>query len=142
MLDWLSLKWQAPRSIRTRSLRGSSRNIHSNIVAKQQASNMHWKSIVNKLDHTLSILSDNYVSLTHLIFLGFHFFRRICFSISYKSFDFRSLPWLLGRFLVRCSLSWTSSFSIGEQIFNSNALSILESNNEQLIYANYNLIVW
>ncbi|KAF7824450.1 myosin-12 isoform X1 [Senna tora] len=58
---FLNLCIQAPRSIRTRSLRGSSRNIHSNIVAKQQASNMHWKSIVDKLDHTLGILSDNYV---------------------------------------------------------------------------------
>ncbi|KAK7243697.1 hypothetical protein RIF29_38507 [Crotalaria pallida] len=52
---------EAPRSIRTRSIRGSSRNIHSNIVAKQQALHMHWKSIVSKLDHALTILSDNYV---------------------------------------------------------------------------------
>ncbi|XP_019445659.1 PREDICTED: myosin-12-like isoform X1 [Lupinus angustifolius] len=58
---FLNLCIQAPRSIRTRSIRGSSRNIHSNIVAKQQALHMHWKSIVNKLDHALSILSDNYV---------------------------------------------------------------------------------
>ncbi|KAK7243670.1 hypothetical protein RIF29_38478 [Crotalaria pallida] len=58
---FLNLCIQAPRSIRTRSIRGSSRNIHSNIVAKQQALHMHWKSIVSKLDHALSILSDNYV---------------------------------------------------------------------------------
>ncbi|KAJ7949058.1 Myosin [Quillaja saponaria] len=58
---FLNLCIQAPRSIRTRSIRESSRNIHSNIVAKQQASNMHWKSIVNKLDHTLDIMSGNYV---------------------------------------------------------------------------------
>ncbi|XP_061353959.1 myosin-12 [Gastrolobium bilobum] len=58
---FLNLCIQAPRSIRTRSIRGSSRNIHSNIVAKQQALHMHWKSIVNKLDHVLGILSDNYV---------------------------------------------------------------------------------
>ncbi|KAJ7982129.1 Myosin [Quillaja saponaria] len=58
---FLNLCIQAPKSMRTRSIRGSSRNIHSNIVAKQQASNMHWKSIVNKLDHTLDIMSGNYV---------------------------------------------------------------------------------
>ncbi|KAK4285594.1 hypothetical protein QN277_002273 [Acacia crassicarpa] len=58
---FLNLCIQAPRSMRTKSVRGSSRNIHSNIVAKQHASNMHWKSIVNKLDDTLGILSDNYV---------------------------------------------------------------------------------
>ncbi|KAJ1377259.1 Dilute domain, partial [Sesbania bispinosa] len=58
---FLNLCIQAPRSIRTRSIRGSSRNIHSNIVAKQHALHMHWKSIVNKLDHALGILSDNYV---------------------------------------------------------------------------------
>ncbi|XP_057451250.1 myosin-12 [Lotus japonicus] len=58
---FLNLCIQAPRSLRTRSIRGSSRNIHSNIVAKQQALHMHWKSIVNKLDHTLDILSANYV---------------------------------------------------------------------------------
>lgn len=53
---------QAPRSTRTRSIRGSSRTIHSNIVAKQQASNIHWQSIVKSMDHTLKILSENYVS--------------------------------------------------------------------------------
>ncbi|PNY04685.1 myosin-H heavy chain-like protein [Trifolium pratense] len=58
---FLNLCIQAPRSIRTRSIRGSSRNIHSNIVAKQQALHMHWKGIVSKLDHVLAILSDNYV---------------------------------------------------------------------------------
>ncbi|KAE9590489.1 putative myosin ATPase [Lupinus albus] len=58
---FLNLCIHAPRSIRTRSIRGSSRNIHSNIVAKQQELHMHWKSIVNKLDHALSTLSDNYV---------------------------------------------------------------------------------
>ncbi|KAG2372288.1 Myosin-12 Myosin XI [Vigna angularis] len=58
---FLNLCIQAPRSIRTRSIRGSSRNIHSNIVAKQQALHMYWKGIVDKLDHALRILSDNYV---------------------------------------------------------------------------------
>ncbi|XP_019425376.1 PREDICTED: myosin-12-like [Lupinus angustifolius] len=58
---FLNLCIQAPRSIRTRSIRGSSRNIHSNIVAKQQELHMHWKSIVNKLEHSLSTLSNNYV---------------------------------------------------------------------------------
>ncbi|XP_057725408.1 myosin-12 isoform X1 [Arachis stenosperma] len=58
---FLNLCIQAPRAIRTRSIRGSSRNIHSNILAKQQALHMHWKSIVNKLDEILGVLSDNYV---------------------------------------------------------------------------------
>ncbi|XP_037496894.1 myosin-12 isoform X2 [Jatropha curcas] len=52
---------QAPRAMRARSIRGSSKNIHSNIVARQQASNIHWQSIVNKLDITLSIMSENNV---------------------------------------------------------------------------------
>ncbi|KAL2330949.1 hypothetical protein Fmac_018530 [Flemingia macrophylla] len=46
---FLNLCIQAPRAIRTRSIRGSSRNIHSNIVAKQQALHMHWKGIVDNL---------------------------------------------------------------------------------------------
>ncbi|KAI4333233.1 hypothetical protein L6164_018067 [Bauhinia variegata] len=58
---FLNLCIQAPRSIRSKSIRGSSRNIHSNIVAKQQASHMHWKSIVNKLEYTLDILTQNNV---------------------------------------------------------------------------------
>ncbi|KAJ9565543.1 hypothetical protein OSB04_001509 [Centaurea solstitialis] len=52
---------QAPRSTRVRSTRGASRNILSNIVAKQQASSIHWQSIVKSLDNTLEILSKNYV---------------------------------------------------------------------------------
>lgn len=52
---------QAPRSTRVRPTRGASRNILSNIVAKQQASIIHWQSIVNSLDNTLTILSENYV---------------------------------------------------------------------------------
>ncbi|KAL6326958.1 hypothetical protein AAG906_012642 [Vitis piasezkii] len=58
---FLNLCIQAPRSTRARSIRGSSKNIHSNIVAKQQASNIHWQSIVNSLDHTLGIMSENHV---------------------------------------------------------------------------------
>lgn len=59
---FLNLCIQAPRSTRARSIRGSSKNIHSNIVAKQQASSIHWQSIVRSLDQTLKILSENYVS--------------------------------------------------------------------------------
>ncbi|KAG9452018.1 hypothetical protein H6P81_004922 [Aristolochia fimbriata] len=51
---------QAPRSVRARSIRGSSRSVHSSLVAKQ-ASAMHWQSIVDSLDRTLSILCENYV---------------------------------------------------------------------------------
>ncbi|KAF3452668.1 hypothetical protein FNV43_RR03101 [Rhamnella rubrinervis] len=58
--SFLNLCIQAPRSTRARS-RVSSRKIHSNIVAKQQASNIHWRSIVDKLDQTMGILSGNHV---------------------------------------------------------------------------------
>ncbi|KAK2645086.1 hypothetical protein Ddye_020281 [Dipteronia dyeriana] len=63
---FLNLCIQAPRSVRVRSIRGSSKSIHSNIVAKQQASNIYGQSIVNKLDHTLNILSTNHVSVNLL----------------------------------------------------------------------------
>ncbi|KAL5549552.1 hypothetical protein UlMin_004783 [Ulmus minor] len=59
--QFLNLCIQAPRSVRPRSIRGSSKNIHSNLVAKQQASSLHWQNIVDKLDHTLGILSSNHV---------------------------------------------------------------------------------
>ncbi|GMP62460.1 hypothetical protein CsSME_00024560 [Camellia sinensis var. sinensis] len=61
---FLNLCIQAPRTTRARAIRGSSKNIHSSIVAKQQASSIHWQSIVNNLDHTLSILSGNHVPST------------------------------------------------------------------------------
>ncbi|OAY75620.1 Myosin-12 [Ananas comosus] len=57
---FLTMCIQAPRSARARSVRGSSKSIHSNIVAKQ-ASSMHWQSIVKSLDRTFEILHDNYV---------------------------------------------------------------------------------
>nr|DAD42073.1 TPA_asm: hypothetical protein HUJ06_000303 [Nelumbo nucifera] len=59
--SFLNLCIQAPRSARVRSVKGSSKNIHSNIVAKQQASSIHWQSIVGCLDHTLDIMCNNYV---------------------------------------------------------------------------------
>ncbi|CAL5398354.1 unnamed protein product [Camellia sinensis] len=61
---FLNLCIQAPRTTRARAIRGSSKNIHSSIVAKQQASSIHWQSIVNNLDFTLSILSGNHVPST------------------------------------------------------------------------------
>ncbi|KAK4379600.1 hypothetical protein RND71_001462 [Anisodus tanguticus] len=54
----------APRSARIKPLKGSSRSIHSNIIAKQQASSIHWQNIVNSLDSTLTILSENNVPST------------------------------------------------------------------------------
>ncbi|KAK4372251.1 hypothetical protein RND71_007635 [Anisodus tanguticus] len=54
----------APRSARIRPLKGSSRSIHSNIIAKQQASSVHWQNIVNSLGSTLTILSENNVPST------------------------------------------------------------------------------
>ncbi|XP_048323404.2 myosin-12 isoform X1 [Ziziphus jujuba] len=61
---FLNLCIQAPRSTRVRSIRVSSKKIHPSIVPKQQASNIHWQSIVDKLDQTLSILSGNHVPST------------------------------------------------------------------------------
>ncbi|XP_047338163.1 myosin-12 isoform X2 [Impatiens glandulifera] len=58
---FLNLCIQAPRTTRARSIRGSSKTIHSNILAKQQASSIHWQSIVNNLDNMLNILSQNHV---------------------------------------------------------------------------------
>lgn len=57
----LSLCIQAPRITRIRAIRGSSKKILASIAAKQQASSIHWQSIVSNLDHTLSILTENHV---------------------------------------------------------------------------------
>ncbi|XP_021886846.1 myosin-12-like [Carica papaya] len=57
----LNLCIQTPRSARARTMRGSSKYIHSTIIAKQQASNIHWQSIINKFDNFLGIMSENYV---------------------------------------------------------------------------------
>lgn len=70
--------FQAPRSTRARSIRGSSRNIHSNMVAKQQASNIHWQSIVDKLDQTLGILSGNHVSTHKTYHMPALLFQIVC----------------------------------------------------------------
>ncbi|KAL0925889.1 hypothetical protein M5K25_004263 [Dendrobium thyrsiflorum] len=57
---FLTMCIQAPRSARTRSTRISSKNIHSNVAAKQ-ASSIHWQNIVKSLDHFQIILHENYV---------------------------------------------------------------------------------
>ncbi|XP_031126297.1 myosin-12 isoform X2 [Ipomoea triloba] len=62
--SFLNMCIHAPRSARIRPLRGSSKSIHSSMIAKQQASSIHWQNIVKSLDHTLSILSENYVPST------------------------------------------------------------------------------
>ncbi|CAN4110468.1 unnamed protein product [Withania somnifera] len=54
----------APRSARIRPLKGSSRSIHSNIIAKQHASSVQWQNIANSLDKTSTILSENNVPST------------------------------------------------------------------------------
>ncbi|ONK60494.1 uncharacterized protein A4U43_C08F19090 [Asparagus officinalis] len=56
----LTMCIQAPRSARARSIKGSSRSVHVNTVAKQ-ASSVHWQSIVKSLDNMLSILCENFV---------------------------------------------------------------------------------
>nr|GEW01257.1 myosin-12-like isoform X1 [Tanacetum cinerariifolium] len=61
IIPFLNLCIQAPKSTRVRSIRGASENTLSNIVAKQQASSIHWQGIVNCLDHTLEIMSENHV---------------------------------------------------------------------------------
>ncbi|KAL2478562.1 Myosin-12 [Forsythia ovata] len=61
---FLNLCIQAPRASRIRPVRGSSKNIHSHFILKQQASSIHWKNIVNSLDHAMGILSENYVPST------------------------------------------------------------------------------
>uniref|UniRef100_A0AB38Z7G9 TRAFAC class myosin-kinesin ATPase2 n=1 Tax=Paeonia suffruticosa TaxID=45171 RepID=A0AB38Z7G9_PAESU len=58
---FLNLCIQAPRSVRAKPIRGPRKNIHSNMVAKQQASNIHWQGIVNNLDHTLCLMTENCV---------------------------------------------------------------------------------
>lgn len=59
--SFLNLCIQAPRSARVRSIRGSTKNMHSSIVAKQQASSIHWQSIVQSLNNTLSVMCENHV---------------------------------------------------------------------------------
>ncbi|PIN25170.1 Myosin class V heavy chain [Handroanthus impetiginosus] len=61
---FLNLCIQAPRAARIRPVKGSSKNIHSHIMMKQQGSNIHWQNIVHSLDNTMAILSENNVSST------------------------------------------------------------------------------
>lgn len=61
ILPILGMCIQAPRTARPRSMRGSSKAVHSNLAAKQMAA-VHWQSIVEHLDSTLSTLCENYVS--------------------------------------------------------------------------------
>ncbi|KAG8391355.1 hypothetical protein BUALT_Bualt01G0179200 [Buddleja alternifolia] len=61
---FLNLCIQAPRAARIRPVKGSSKNIHSHIITKQQGSSIHWQNIVHSLDHTMGILSENFVSST------------------------------------------------------------------------------
>ncbi|KAL6005214.1 hypothetical protein ACLOJK_005776 [Asimina triloba] len=53
---FLQMCIQAPRSARVRSIRGSSKSIHSNVVARQ-ASSAHWQSIIQTLERTLGVPS-------------------------------------------------------------------------------------
>ncbi|XP_010522267.1 PREDICTED: myosin-12 isoform X2 [Tarenaya hassleriana] len=57
---FLTLCIHAPRSTRVRTLRGISKSIHSTI-ANQQASYVHWQNIINKLEHILNLMAENYV---------------------------------------------------------------------------------
>ncbi|XP_042446653.1 myosin-12-like [Zingiber officinale] len=57
---FLAMCIQAPRSFRARSIRGSAQSTNSNLIVKQTSS-AHWQDIIKILDHTLSILDENYV---------------------------------------------------------------------------------
>lgn len=126
-LHWIILikfHEQAPRSTRARSIRGSSKNIHSNILAKQQASNIHWQSIVNNLARTLSTMSENYVSMKLKFIYYFALFsdQRIGCPVSVETFLYRSLPQLLRKSSIKYSTSLMSSFLIGLQLPLSNTV--------------------
>ncbi|XP_042027430.1 myosin-12-like [Salvia splendens] len=60
---FLNLCIQAPRVARIRPVKGSSKTIHSHNM-KQQSSSLHWQTIVHCFDHTMKILSENYVAPT------------------------------------------------------------------------------
>ncbi|KAF5177222.1 Myosin [Thalictrum thalictroides] len=59
--SFLNLCIQAPRSARVRSIRGSTKHMHSSIVAKQQASSIHWQNIVQSMNNTLRVMCENHV---------------------------------------------------------------------------------
>ncbi|KAF9609184.1 hypothetical protein IFM89_013574 [Coptis chinensis] len=59
--SFLNLCIQAPRSARVRSIRGSTKNMHLSIVAKQQASSIHWQSIVQSMGNTMHVMCENHV---------------------------------------------------------------------------------
>ncbi|KAL3622382.1 hypothetical protein CASFOL_033793 [Castilleja foliolosa] len=61
---FLTLCIQAPRAARIRPVKGSAKNIHSHIITERQGSSTHWQNIVHSLDHTMEILSENYVPST------------------------------------------------------------------------------
>ncbi|XP_075500978.1 myosin-12 [Primulina tabacum] len=97
---FLNLSIQAPRAARIRSVRGSSKGIHSQIITKQQGSSIHWQNIVHSLDQTNGVLSENYVSST---------FKRKAFS---QVFSFINVQ-LFNSFLLRRECC---SFSNGEYV--------------------------
>ncbi|XP_057807584.1 myosin-12 isoform X2 [Salvia miltiorrhiza] len=61
--SFLNLCIQAPRAARIRPVKGPSKTIHSHIM-KQQSSSIHWQNIIQCFDHTMRILSENYVAPT------------------------------------------------------------------------------
>ncbi|XP_023639567.1 myosin-12 isoform X2 [Capsella rubella] len=91
----LNLCIHAPRPTRARTLRDVTKSIHLNTIAKQQASHVQWQNIVNKLEHTLTLLAENHVpsmitrKLFHQVFsyINVQLFnslllRRECCSVS------------------------------------------------------------
>lgn len=55
--------------------------MHSSIVARQQASNIHWQSIVNKLDDILNIMSENNVS-KYITYQHSHHYGQVGISVA------------------------------------------------------------
>ncbi|KAL0673810.1 hypothetical protein Bca4012_001791 [Brassica carinata] len=57
----LNLCIHAPRPMRGRTLRDVTKGSHMNTTAKQQASYVQWQNITEKLEHTLTLMTENHV---------------------------------------------------------------------------------
>lgn len=47
--------------MRARTLRDVTKGSHLNTTAKQQASYVQWQNITEKLEHTLTLMTENHV---------------------------------------------------------------------------------
>lgn len=63
--------------MRGRTLRDVTKGSHMNTTAKQQASYVQWQNITEKLEHTLTLMTENHVrerSLEDLSFVSYFLF--------------------------------------------------------------------